>query len=381
MTASHRWPSSVRLYLSSFLIVGMSLSMLGPALTELRDKSGADIGGIGVLFMGQSLGYIAGSFAGGRLFDRFDGHRIYAAGLAVLAVGLFLAPTFDARPGLFAAFVVMGLGGSVVDLGANTMLIWALQSSGHRAMNLLHMLFGVGAVLAPLLVYIGLAVAARAGAVFCLVMAVAALRIPAPARPLVVREEHTDATVPTLALIGLFFTLYVGLELGFGGWIKTYGEEIDLSELAATWLTTAFWLSFTVGRAIASGVAHRVPPLAMLWTSTALTLVAASLLIVGDGAVAVVWVGTMLMGLVTGPQFAAMLNLVAQRIHVTGSATRWFIGGAGLGGLIFPWLIGRWLDARGATALPWAILLFGSLTMLAFVAATRALGSRRFALV
>mgnify|MGYP003398823061 CR=1 FL=1 len=73
MTPAGRWPNSVRLYLASFLVVGMSLSVLGPALTELRDKSGADIGGIGVLFMGQSLGYVCGSILGGRLYDRFDG--------------------------------------------------------------------------------------------------------------------------------------------------------------------------------------------------------------------------------------------------------------------------------------------------------------------
>ena len=57
------WPQSVRLYLVSFLIVGMSLSVLGPALTELRERSGADLGDIGVLFAGQSAGYIIGSFA------------------------------------------------------------------------------------------------------------------------------------------------------------------------------------------------------------------------------------------------------------------------------------------------------------------------------
>ncbi len=86
------WPQSVRLYLVSFLIVGLSLSVLGPALTELRERSGADIGDIGVLFAGQSAGYIIGSFAGGRLYDRFDGHRVFAASLVLLGIGLALVP-------------------------------------------------------------------------------------------------------------------------------------------------------------------------------------------------------------------------------------------------------------------------------------------------
>src|SRR5690242_5434475 len=54
MTDAALVPRAVRLYLVSFLIVGMAMSVLGPALTDLREKSGADIGDIGILFVGQS---------------------------------------------------------------------------------------------------------------------------------------------------------------------------------------------------------------------------------------------------------------------------------------------------------------------------------------
>jgi FHS family Na+ dependent glucose MFS transporter 1 len=377
MTPAGQWPNSVRLYLASFLIVGMSLSVLGPALTELRDKSGADIGGIGVLFMGQSLGYVCGSILAGRLYDRFDGHRVFAVALLILAAGLFIIPSFDTRSGLFAAFVLTGLGGAITDLGANTMLMWELKAGGGRAMNLLHLFFGIGALAAPLLVYAGLAVATRSGSALCLVLAAWSLTLPAPARPAAAREEHTDTTIGLLALLGLFFTLYVGTEIGFAGWIKTYGEEIEFSALAATWLTTVFWIGFTLGRALVSALAHRVTPIAILWVSCSATVGAAVVLILGGGATAPVWIGTVIMGAATAPQFPAMMNFAEQRIHVTGAATTWFVGGAGMGGLIFPWVVGRWFDRSGATALPWAMLLFGSLTLLSFVVATRALGSHR----
>lgn len=377
MTPAVQWPPAVRLYLASFLVVGGSLSVLGPALTELRDRSGSGIGAIGVLFAGQSLGYIAGSVLGGRLYDRLDGHRVFALALLVLGAGLFVVPWFDTRAGLFACFVVIGFGGSITDLGANTLLMWQLGSGGGRAMNMLHMFFGIGAVIAPLLVYLGFGVATRSGAALCLVLAVWSMRIPSPRRTDAAREEHTDTTLPILALLGLFFTLYVGTEVGFAGWIKTYGEEIDFTELAATWLTTVFWIGFTAGRAAASAISHRATPLVMLWASCAATVVLALVLIAADGATVIVWVGSAAMGIALGPQFAAMMNLAEQRIHVTGAATTWFVGGAGLGGLVFPWAVGRWLDSSGATALPWAMLLFGSLTLGSFVVAARALGAHR----
>jgi MFS transporter, FHS family, Na+ dependent glucose transporter 1 len=371
------WPSPVRLYLASFLVVGGSLSVLGPALTELRERSGSGIGAIGVLFMGQSIGYIVGSVLAGRLYDRHDGHRVFALALLVLAAGLVIVPVFDSRMGLFLSFVVIGFGGSATDLGANTLLMWQLGSGGGRAMNLLHMFFGIGAVIAPLLVYLGFGVATRSGAALCVVLAALAMRIPSPTRPPAAREEHTDTTRPMLALLGLFFTLYVGTEIGFAGWIKTYGEEIEFTELAATWLVTVFWIGFTLGRAAAAAISHRVAPVAMLWVSCSATVVLAVLLLIADGATSIVWVGTAVMGAVLGPQFAAMMNAAEQRIHVSGTATAWFVGGAGLGGLAFPWMIGRWLDSSGATALPWAMIAFGTATLVSFVVAVRALGHHR----
>ena len=66
------------LYLTAFLVVGFSVSFLGPALSELRDRTGSDLGAIGVLFVTQSLGYIAGSLGGGAALDRVHGHRLFA---------------------------------------------------------------------------------------------------------------------------------------------------------------------------------------------------------------------------------------------------------------------------------------------------------------
>src|SRR4029450_598073 len=95
------WPRSVRLYLVSFLVVGLAMSVLGPALTDLRERSGADIGDIGILFVGQSLGYIVGSLTGGGFVDRFHSHRVFAGSLVLLGIGLALVPAFDALTGLF----------------------------------------------------------------------------------------------------------------------------------------------------------------------------------------------------------------------------------------------------------------------------------------
>ena len=178
---------------------------------------------------------------------------------------------------------MIGFGGAICDLGGNTMLMWELGAGSGRAMNLLHLCFGIGALMSPLVVHVGLDLATRGGGHRCAVLAVWALRMPAPSRPPQAREEHTDTTLSILLLLFLFFFLYVGLEVGFAGWIKTYGEEIGFTELAATWLTTVFWLGFTGGRLLASAIANRVRPDMILYVACAASIVAAAVMIAGGG--------------------------------------------------------------------------------------------------
>ena len=57
-----------------------------------------------------------------------------------------------------------------------------------------------------------------------------------------------------------------------------------------------------------------------------------------------------------------MMTLAERRIHISGSATSWFVGGAGAGGLVFPFVIGRFFGARGADALPVAAFVLATAT-------------------
>lgn len=365
----------VPLYWTTFLVLGLSSSLLGPALAELRDRTGSGIGSSGGLFAAQAAGYIVGSFVGGRLYDRLSGHHVFGGSLVVMALGLAAVPSLGQLLSLGVAFFVVGMGGSALDVGANALLMWELGGDNSRSMNILHLCFGLGALSAPLFVYLGLNVTVRLAALTCVVLAIWAITIPPPiVRPLTDEQEEHQQTWRLLMLLATFFFLYVGLEVGFAGWIFTYAGEIDFSDAGATWLTTTFWIGFTVGRVAASALGGRVRPKVVMIAACLLTVVAAVGLVVGDGRPAPVWVGTALFGLATAPQFPVMLSYLERRIHVTGYATSWFIGAAGFGGLTFPWLIGRWFDTSGATALPWAMVVLGTLTVGSFAASNKRLG-------
>ncbi|MBL6634827.1 MAG: MFS transporter [Ilumatobacteraceae bacterium] len=78
------------LYLVSFAITGFALTMIGPSLSTLRDRTGSSIAEIGSLFLALQLGFIVGSVIAGRVLDRFDGHRVYATGFLALQLGFIV---------------------------------------------------------------------------------------------------------------------------------------------------------------------------------------------------------------------------------------------------------------------------------------------------
>lgn len=365
------------LYLVSFVALGMAFTLLGPSLSTLRARAGVDEGEIGRLFVAQSIGYVAGALGGGRLYDGVAPHRVFATALGVVAGALTAIPSLDRLLFMGVAFAVLGVGCGAVDVGANAMLVWSRGQHVARMMNLLHLCFGLGALGAPLLVNEGLRVATTVSSALAIAALGAALAIPAPMAAASARAEHAVATAPLLAMAAFFFVLYVGVEIGFAGWVDTYGEGIGLSGDEAAYLNAVFWVAFTVGRLAAAGLAHRVAPRPMLIGACGLAVAAIASMVVASGVGAPVWVATAVFGLATAPQFPMMITYMERHVHLTGSATSWFVVGAGVGSLAIPWAIGQWFDRAGADAMPVAVLIMTVATTSWFVVVDRLLRGRR----
>jgi FHS family Na+ dependent glucose MFS transporter 1 len=205
-------------------------------------------------------------------------------------------------------------------------------------------------------------------------VAASALAVPSPKAPGAQRAEQTGSTRRLLVICSAFFFLYVGLEIGFAGWILTYVEELDFSAATATAITTVFWVAFTAGRLISAVVVNTVRPKTVMIAAGALTLVAASVLVVGAGRLGAVAVGAGLMGLATAPQFPVMLAYIERRMRLSGSDNAWFVGSAGLGGLVFPFVTGQIFEGLGTSAFPWTILVAAMLTVGAFAFVNRTFG-------
>ena len=377
MTSSKRPPAGW-VYLVVFVAMGLSLSLLGPALTYLRERAQVSKGDIGALFVAQAVGYLLGSLFSGRLFDRGVGHRAVAGGLLGIAASAVMIPFCTTVLALSAPFALVGAFAGCIDVGCNTLVVWHTRGTGSvRLLNALHLFFGIGALISPGLVdrslvwSHGLSLVTTVVASVSIVLAAVVMmhEPPTPGAPATPQSSGGPVAVQTprriLFVIGVFFFLYVGVEVGFSGWLKTYAEAIDLPGVASpTWLNTAFWLSFTLGRLLAVVLSRRLRAGFLLAGSCAATAVLLGVLALADGAPGAVWVVTVLVGFTVAPQFATMIAYAEQHIELSGRSTSWFVSAAGVGGLALPFAIGRLLDRSGSGAMPIAV----------FVAATAATG-------
>ena len=299
--------------------------------------------------------------------------------LVMLGVVTALVPMATSLTVLLIIILILGLAKGALDVGCNTLLLWVHNEKVGPFMNGLHAFFGVGAFVAPLIVanvmkatndiywvYWSFAITALPIAIFI-------WNLPSPparATP----EEHKATPLPVLpvAVLVLCFLFYVGAEAGYGNWIYTYAFKSNLgTEITANYLTSAFWGFFTVGRLLGILISTRAKPLTILTVDFIGCLVSVGLILLFQDSATILWIGSILLGISLASIFPTFLTLAEERMHVTGSMTGWFLVGAGLGGMLVPWLIGQAFTQIGPGSMIAIVLASVALNVVALVSFTK----------
>lgn len=373
-------------YFAAFVAVGLSTASLGPTLTGLAANTGSTLGQVSILFTLRSFGYLLGSLLGGRLYDRVRGHPVISVALVTMTAMLLLAPSVANLWLLAALMLVLSIAEGSIDVGGNTLLVWV---HGHKVgpfMNALHFFFGLGAFIAPLIVAQAIALSGGFAASYWLIallvlpLAFVVLRLPSPPHP--VHAEHGDDARPPadmrlVAMMAVFFFLYVGMELVYGGWIASYAVSVGYGDAAAAAvLTSAFWGSFTVGRLIAIPIGARVRPKIIMYADLLGVMLFSIFILVGGNSAAVLWIGTLGIGFSMASMFATMISFAETRMRITGKVTSFFLAGSSIGGMTLPFLVGQLFGVVGPNAMVWAVLLTAIMSAIMF-ALINAFANRR----
>jgi FHS family Na+ dependent glucose MFS transporter 1 len=352
-------------YFAGLLILGLFTSILGPTIPVLAENTRSALAQVSILFTARSLGYMLGSLYGGRLYDRMPGHRVLVIVLCLMAVGYFIIPLVSL---LYILTVIMFLLGSTegsLDVGTNTLLVWVHRERVASYMNALHFFFGIGASIGPIFVAQAMSKTGSITTAYWIIGACALpvaawiARLSSPISPAVENENGGKQTNPILlALIVLFFFLYVGAEVGFGGWISTYATTLGLvSKADAAYLTSLYWGTFMVGRLAGIPIAARVHAHTILTFDLIGCILGLCILLLFPISLPLVAIGTMVFGLATASIFPTTIVWAERQIAITGKSARWFFVGAGAGGMFLPWLIGQYFVSIGPQVMVWIVLI------------------------
>jgi MFS transporter, FHS family, Na+ dependent glucose transporter 1 len=359
-------------YFATNMALGLAAAALGPTLPSLAKNTGSTLGQMGILFSARSLGTLLGAWRGGRLFDRLPGNPLIAGVLLAEAALLAIVPIATHLWLLSTILFVMGLMEGMLNVGGNTLLIWLHNANLGPFLNGLHFFFGLGSFLSPIIVAQVLLLSNGFQADYWILalcrvpIAIWIIRQPSPRQQARSSNVNAEITRPGLiALIALFFFLYVGAEVSFGGWIFTYITTLGLSApVAAAYLTAAFWGGFTLGRLLSIPLARRTRPRVVLLVDLLGCLSSLALLGFFPGSLIVVWVGTIMTGLFMASIFPTALAFAERRVTITGRVTGWFFTGGSAGAMLLPWLVGHLFALHGPMVLIFTLFTDLSLALI-----------------
>lgn len=268
---------------------GASVGISGLGLPFLIERFKVDKG-VGGLIPGLSaLGFGLGALIGGKLADFFGRATTVRAGLIMMGTGnAGLAASPWLWLGITCSFF-SGLGSGFMEASANAAVVDIARERAPHALNILHFCFGLGAVIAPMLFPVLLALTGRwwgalAGVSISFILTAiwtAFVMLPGkpPSRPPSSGQARPRAVRRLLVVTGLMMLVYIGLEFGFAQWIFAYlTEQRGAGASMASWTVSGFFLFLAGGRLITARLTRSMSVERLLLLLATIALACAALI-------------------------------------------------------------------------------------------------------
>jgi fucose permease len=336
----------------TLLVIGWTGLLVPSLIRSIKETFDQTDAGIGIVYLAYSVAYALGSVLGGGLMERI-GRRAVLVGAAALhgigIAGFGLAPSW---PVFVLAMIPAGLGAGCLDGGSNGLVLDVYREGRGRAMNLLHVWFSVGALLAPLA--IGRAVEAGVtweaimlmSAVPLAALALAYALVPMPSgrrqRPVPTSAADPAGSARLLSgpiiLLGVAIACYVAAEIGVSNWLVRFLEPAPLA--TATLALSLMWAGATVGRLLSSAIADRFDHLRFTQVCIVLMGLAIGAAVAAPTLPLSIALFT-LAGVASGPVFPMIIALGGERFPERSAAVGGtLVGFAVVGSTVYPPAIG-----------------------------------------
>ncbi len=341
---------------ASLFMVGVAISLLGPSLPALAERTHISLSQAGLFFTFFSAGSVAATLVVARLNDRPIRRFVLIAGALFMALGCWLLAGSTTFVSAGLAVALTGLAMSAVGTGPNAIVADLYRGRAGQALNALHIAAGLGVFAGPLLLSLVLRLGGDYRIVYrlaaALMLALAALwtlsQPPQPQREASAPQRSLAWLAPLLLIFALA-ALYTGTEVTFGGWVSTYARTAIAQEaVGASLAASLLWLAVLLGRLAAVRVLRRISNLGLLRYCVLGGAAGLVLILLGQTWGLLFWVGVTVVGFCFGPIFPTALALSSELAPgQAGAVSSLVVASGSMGAMVLPWAAGALMPHIG----------------------------------
>ncbi len=379
----------------TYIATGILAALPGASLPQLASNTHVSLEIAGGIFAASGGGFMFGAVLAGALITLINPKYVLSLGLLLLGLGSLATALTPSFPILLAAQVIKGFGFGFIDIGLNSIATLSFQENLSESLNNIHGMYGLGALLGPLILAFGLQffnslpLAYIAGSIVAVITVVLAVgqRVPEPPR-----QARHDARAKVegraelrkvllqelLWLMVLQISLYVSAELGFGNWIvSVVSKSAGISLALADPVATAFFIGLTAGRLGGAQLLRRgwLSEERLLYLALLGGTLAGVLVAIFPGQLLIVYGASALVGCFYGPLFPSIMAITSRRFaRAIGPVSSVMMIGTGASSMLVPALMGALIPVLGIN---WVIAIPALCCLLMLVPMTLANRAQR----
>ncbi|HVM76131.1 MAG TPA: MFS transporter [Candidatus Saccharimonadales bacterium] len=357
---------------AGIFVFGIVMAILGTlfGLPEMRARLGISLAQQGTVFLLLYAGIFAATLVAGPGIDAIGNKPILLVASLLVAgamAGFVYAHTFRAA---MVPAVLLGLGGGGLNISTNALVSDLYGERRGPMLNVLGIFYGVGALCIPLLaaVIAGhftipqlLWICAGMAGVCAIVFLLMSFPAAVEAQSFSWKDAARVVRYPGVLLIGLLLFCQSGNEASIAGWTSTYAGPagLGLGPRVATVVLAMYWGSLMLGRLAAAqllGFARKT----QLVIASAVGSVAGAWILIASESTLTLMVGAIVLGLSYASIFPTVLAIAGDAYQkMAGTVFGLLFAIALIGGMTFPWAVGRLAEAANVRA-GMVVPLFGA---------------------
>ncbi|OMD07237.1 MFS transporter [Paenibacillus odorifer] len=382
----------------SYFVIGLAHVVLGSILPVLLQHYDQNYSAGGELIFSQFAGFLAGVLVSpllNRRFGKRGGILIATSLLLVAEIAYAFLPPWG---WMYVIAVAAGFGFGMIEAVIGTIIIGAVTEGTAIAMSRLEVLFGIGALVMPLIA--SPLIAAGAWRLAFLIVAAFSLislilwarghfgnlqrMLDERASVQGADNSHSSSSRSNkkfpykgkqwilLGIFIVFFFLYVGTEMSLVNFMPAiFIAKLGMTESAAALTVTFFWLAMSTGRLFAGVIAEKISYRVYILSSCLLTLLLLTLFPFTDNRMTA-FIVILLLGLFMSGIFSIALVFSSKMLPGTEESTpSIMIASGGVGGALLPLFTGWSMDHLEVAQTAGLLATFAAFLFLLSIAAWR----------